>query len=66
MDELHVLITIVRPNVTEFFPKSIIPVDNDKNEYKIKCFTCYIGAIKEKIRGDVIYIREDIKSDFSH
>ena len=51
MDELQVLIDIVRPNVTEFFPKSIIPVDNDRNEYKIKDFTCYTGATKVYIRA---------------
>ena len=60
------MIDIVKPDVivvTELFPKSINPVNIDKNEYKINGFTCYTGVIKENSTGVVIYVREDIKSD---
>ena len=59
MDELQVLIDIVRPNVTEFFPKSISHVDNNRNEYKINDITCYAGATKVYIRAvALLYIKE--------
>ena len=67
--ELQVMIDIVKPDVivvTELFPKSINPVNIDKNEYKINGFTCYTGVIKENSRGVVIYVREDIKSDYCY
>ena len=51
MDELQVLIDIFRPYVTEFFPKGTSHVYNDRNEYKIKDFTCYTGATKVYIRA---------------
>ena len=52
--------------VTELFPKSISPVNIDKNEYKLIGYTCYTGTMKENITRVVIYIREEIKSDYCY
>ena len=69
MGELQVLISIVKPDVivvTKLFPKSLSPVNIDKNEYKLIGYTSYTGTIKENIRGVEIYIREEIKSDYCY
>ena len=66
---MQVLISIVKPDVivvTELFPKRISHVNIDKNEYKLIGYTCYTGTIKKNIRGVVIYIGEEIKSDYCY
>ena len=69
IEELEVVISIENLNiiiVREIFLKNLKCTNIDKNEYKIRGFSRFMGLVVDACRGVAIFIKDDIKADFCY